>query len=379
MFFSRPSVPTHCNVLHGTRDNALHAARGDIDLAFCPACGMIYNASFDTAGVSYEVSYENALHHSTRFRQYAAQLAEHLMATYRLQRKVVLEIGSGDGHFLRLLLDRGASRGFGFDPSQRPDDPEADLPITLFKDYFRAASLPCPVDLICCRHVLEHIPKPQELLAEIQLASKSAADTVVYVEVPDTRFSLEQGGIWDIVYEHCSYFTPDSLKRLFRDSGYRVLKLGTAYEGQFLSIEALTRRDRATARDLTLDYSAIDVDRLAAHVGNFARQYEIKLSHWNQQLEGLRQQHRRVALWGAGTKGVMFLNSVEAASHIGCVVDVNPRKQGTYISGTGHYVTGPDALAEWRPDVVLLMNPIYRGEIAAILASLGISAELKSV
>jgi hypothetical protein len=58
------------------------------------------------------------------------------------------------------------------------------------------------------------------------------------------------------------------------------------------------------------------------------------------------------------------------------VVDVNPRKQGTFIAGTGHPVVAPEALRAIQPDVVVVMNDIYRQEIGDMLAALGIEAQV---
>ena len=50
------------------------------------------------------------------------------------------------------------------------------------------------------------------------------------------------------------------------------------------------------------------------------------------------------------------------------MVDINPHKHGKYLAGSGHQIVGPDALVEIKPDVVVVMNPIYVEEIRADLA-----------
>ena len=49
------------------------------------------------------------------------------------------------------------------------------------------------------------------------------------------------------------------------------------------------------------------------------------------------------------------------------------------MAGTGHRIVQPDALVDIRPDVVVVMNPIYREEIAATLEGLGLHPELITV
>jgi len=58
---------------------------------------------------------------------------------------------------------------------------------------------------------------------------------------------------------------------------------------------------------------------------------------------------------------------------------VNPYKQGMYMAATGHEVVSPAFLQEYRPDLVVAMNPIYLSEIGAELSSLGLDTQLVAV
>ncbi|HEV2273057.1 MAG TPA: hypothetical protein VGR96_02760 [Acidobacteriaceae bacterium] len=87
---------------------------------------------------------------------------------------------------------------------------------------------------------------------------------------------------------------------------------------------------------------------------------------------------RRVALWGAGAKGVTFLNVVPGARQIDSVVDRNPRKRGMYVPGTGRRISAPEELERNPPELVITLNPAYVAEIQAMLADLGVSAQVVS-
>jgi hypothetical protein len=53
--------------------------------------------------------------------------------------------------------------------------------------------------------------------------------------------------------------------------------------------------------------------------------------------------------------------------------------QGKFIAGAGNEIVAPERLTEIRPDVVFLMNPIYRDEVQADLDRLRVDAELVAV
>ena len=75
----------------------------------------------------YEEEYENSQMFSPRFRQYAEELSDQLIATYDLHHKHIVEIGGGKGDFLRIICDRGNNVGVSFGPSYKPE-PGDDTP-----------------------------------------------------------------------------------------------------------------------------------------------------------------------------------------------------------------------------------------------------------
>ena len=373
VFFEALQVPVHCNVLWPTQAEALAAPRGDIRLAFCEACGHIFNVAFDPSLMTYTQQYENSLHFSPRFQQFAESLAARLVERYNLHGKDIIEIGCGKGDFLRLLCELGGNRGVGFDPSYDPALMDGDLPdgLTFVQDFYSPHYADYKADLICCRHVLEHIEQPTAFIANVRRAV-GTQDAALYFEVPNVLYTLRDRGIWDVIYEHPSYYSAASLGALFTASGFDVHSLEETYQGQFLSVEA-TPAAAAVGRQ-----HAATSDRQAMRrlVSSFAESYRTKVSAWQRTLANITTAGQRAVIWGAGSKGVTFLNTLRAQDSIGFVVDINPRKQGQYVAGTGQEIVPPEFLQEYRPDVVIVMNPIYMQEIQQMTADLGLMPTL---
>jgi hypothetical protein len=80
-----------------------------------------------------------------------------------------------------------------------------------------------------------------------------------------------------------------------------------------------------------------------------------------------------------GSKGVAFLTTLGVTDAVEYAVDVNPRRAGTFLAGGGQQIVGPAFLADYRPDVVLIMSPIYTGEIRAELDRMGLKPALLTV
>lgn len=362
-------VPVYCNVLWPTQETARTAPRGNIRLGFCHACGHLFNLAFDAALMDYTQTYENSLHFSPRFQTYAEALAARLVDRYDLRGKNIVEIGSGKGDFLRLICDIGGNRGVGFDPSYEPQPgDETNLQITFVQEYYSPAFAHYQADCILCRHVLEHVEFPHDFAANVR-QSIGERETVIYFEVPNAAYTLRDLGIWDLIYEHYSYFSAQSLGRLFSEAGFEIHELAEAFGGQFLGIEA-----RPTAHPTAWN---VDLSELSAHVDAFASRYRDKVAVWRQALAEISAKGQRAVIWGGGSKGVTFLNVLNAADSIGYVVDINPRKQGKYVAGTGQFIVSPDFLPDYRPDLVIVMNPLYTDEIRQMMADRNLSPELR--
>lgn len=373
VFFEIEDLPVHCNLLWPDREQARTAPMGDIRLGFCEACGMIYNCSFDPDAMRYTSGYETSLHFSPHFQAYAQQLAERLIKEYGLRGKDIIEIGCGQGEFLSLLCEGGRNRGVGFDPSFDPGrEHTTGEHLTFVPDRYAEIYSECKADLICCRHVLEHVPAPRDFLLQIRRAIGKRAETVVFFEVPNVLYTLRDLGIWDVIYEHCSYFSPSSLSRLFAETGFNILRLYDAYAGQFLCVEAVPGRvgDHAEASRQK------DVSEIGRLVPAFADNHRKKVEAWKQEIGDIIRSGRRAVVWGAGSKGVTFLNTLKVCDHIEHVVDMNRRKQGLYVPGTGQRIVPPDELRRFKPDLIIVMNAVYRSEIQQMTSRLHVPAQL---
>ncbi len=74
-----------------------------------------------------------------------------------------------------------------------------------------------------------------------------------------------------------------------------------------------------------------------------------------------------------------FLTTLGLTGEVQAAVDINPYKQDKFIPGTGHPVIAPRALTAQPPDLVVVMNPIYAGEVRKSLAALDLYPEVLAV
>lgn len=373
-FLNLAQVPVFCNVLWDAADEAKAAPRGDLDLAICQDCGHVANVAFDPELVRYAEGYENSLHHSPRFQQYAESLATDLRARHNLAGGQVVEIACGQGDFLKLVCADEGTRGSGFDPSFR-GEPIADH-IEIYGEYFGVRPWDQAADLVCCRHALEHIDTPVPFLKSVRAALPDESQAVLFFEVPNSLYSLRDGGVWDFIYEHIGYFCGTSMIACFERAGLRVTRTWETFDGQFLCLEA--HADGQPGGDVEASPVPAPAELVALAEG-LSRQLAELLAHWKTEFAKVRDAGGKVAIWGAGSKGVTFLNLMGEDADLCVPVDINPQKRGLYVAGTGHRVAAPEDLADEGIKLVLVMNPVYADEIAGMVRELGIVAEVVGV
>lgn len=352
------------------RESALDINRGDLDLAFCEDCGFVFNRAFDISRLDYSESYDNTQSHSPTFDGYLRDLVRRMVSEKGVRDCRIVEVGCGKGSFLReLVVAEGAGNsGVGFDPSY--EGPTTDLGgrLKFERRFYGPEAAHVPADVVVCRHVIEHVPEPVELLRAIRQALSGSPHARVFFETPCVAWILRNRVIWDFFYEHCSYFTAASLTTAFESSGFEVEDVRHVFGGQYLWLEAKVSDEKPEASKKPGEVPVL-AERFSASEGELKKE-------WQARIRGLAD-GGKVALWGAGAKGVTLANLVDGGRELlDCVVDLNPQKQGRYLPGTGHPIVDYPELEARGVATAVLMNPNYREENAALLKKANSNIEL---
>jgi SAM-dependent methyltransferase len=373
-FLEISGLPVVVGALSATQEQAVHAAKGDLRLVFCKQCSYVWNRAYEPEKHEYVPGYEISLHYSSTYQDFLEKLARRLVDGYQLRGKTVLEIACGTGHFLRMLCELGNNRGIGVDPVLRHQgiDKLNSTEIEFIRDKFseRYARLQC--DFICCRQALHALSNPRHLVQVLRRAIGRERGTPVYFEVVNASALFRKHSVWQLIYEYYSFFTPASLARMFSECGFDVQCVQPCYEDdQYLQLEAVPAR----GANVMTETSPSDVGATLNDVLAFANEFRGKIASWEQKLAAIQKSGRRVIAWGAGGRGINFLNFVRASQFVPYIVDINPRRCGGFIPGTGQKVVAPEFLQEYRPSLILLTNPTYEKEVREQVEKMGVNCE----
>lgn len=194
-------------------------------LLSCRRCDLLYAspipAADDLSALYREAAFdsrEEAFHASRTYGQLLAQVIGRLP-----DRAGALDIGTGEGAFLRELLAKGFSAVTGIEPSSAPIEVAApEIRPLIRHDVFRPGSfLPESLTLITCFQTIEHLSDPLGMCREAWRTLKPQG-ALFLIGHNRRSFSAKVLGrkspIFDI--EHLQLFSPESFQNLLHRAGF---------------------------------------------------------------------------------------------------------------------------------------------------------------
>jgi hypothetical protein len=360
--YRQKNIPVFNNIVYDNIKESEDCSKGTIGLAFCNNCSFVFNLQLNKKLLEYNGDYDNNRSFSDYYNKYTDNLIKLLIDKFQIKNKQILEIGSGDGAFLKSLCKQSDSNGIGFDPSYKGIKKIGN--ISFINDYFSKKYSKIKADIIVLRHLLEHIENPNKFLSNI-LHDITAKEHIIVLEVPDFDWILKHQAYWDITYEHCNYFTASSIKKLFNLKGITLVNIFNSFSGQYLIVigkfgpTSINQRKQSILRG-----------NCAKDIKDFIGNLKIKKNKINSKLDKIK----KFTIWGISGKGVIFINMLDKKNleKIPFVIDINKSKQGKYCPGTDKKIVAPTALNQDKEiKNIIIMNPNYYKEISQQLKGYG--------
>lgn len=329
VIFRSKNIPVAQNVLAPTIEASLSRQMVDVKIEQDIKTGIVINSCFVPANI-YDANYENTQSYSGVYRKVLQRTIEYLSDYCE---GPFLEIGCGDGEFLKLLCARTLNQIQGFDPALSD---EGDVRFT--KGYFDIDKLKIAPKTIILRHVLEHMDDPLNFL---QMLKSHFPKSKIYIETPNFDWKIQNNFFLDFYNEHKFYFTKYDFERMFSHSG----KISTIFGGQYLSgLFSLT------------DY----VNDLVFIKKNY-NNIEVNVTK-------LIESENPKVIWGASSRGVLLTTYLKnSLIPIEAIVDINPNRVGLYVPGTSIKVLGlADVMDLDKESEILITNRNFTEEIKKI-------------
>jgi SAM-dependent methyltransferase len=338
--FRAERLPLLQNRLYNNAEQAKECAVGNVVLVVNPLTSIITNDVFESGKVIYDREYNNEQASSASFRTHLDYVAD--LISRNFDHSDVIEVGCGKGVFIEYLRRR-QFEVTGLDPTYDGEDPAVQ------KRLFERG-LGLRANGIVLRHVLEHIENPVEFLKAISDANGGVGR--IYIEVPCFDWICENRAWFDVFYEHVNYFRMSDFDRIFSSIHHAERTFGGQYLSIVADLDSIREPDELDSRNKNVPDLVFEAGRVAEGIRD-----------WKNTSGG------SVAVWGAGSKGVIFsIHMTRYDAMIDYVIDINSDKVGKFLPCTGIEVISPEAFMSLAaPGTrIFVMNPNYLEEIKTL-------------
>ncbi|MDO5697691.1 MAG: class I SAM-dependent methyltransferase [Dermatophilus congolensis] len=350
----------------------------------CDECLLVQVPEVIPAEEIFTDSYAYFSSFSTSWVEHARRYAEAMRDALGLTASsTVFEVASNDGYLLRHFKDMGIGV-LGIEPTANTAAAAQAIGIPTVVEFLGEATAKAVVaehgqaDLVAANNVYAHVPDLRDFT--IGLSLLLAPHGTLTIEVPHLARLIEHRQFDTIYHEHFQYYTLLTLQRALALGGLVVTDVEElASHGGSLRVfarheEAVQEAggaqgaavSEAVARVLAAEAEA-GLHTVQGHAGFDASVQAVKRDLMRFLLD-TQEAGKTVAAYGAPGKGNTLLNYCGISRDLlPFTVDRNHHKHGHYLPGSRIPIRHPDALAEARPDYVLVMPWNLRAEISAQL------------
>lgn len=361
-------VPRSCARLFNSYEEAKHSGLCTLEIVLCNTCGHIWNNAYSESIVTkYDADYHSSVTTAPKARQAQQTLATAVDNLVDLLDKTVLEIGCGDGYFLKGLKDLGA-HAIGYEPSSTYNLARSKAGINVVNDFFPFDSnieLDQKVDVVIMRHVLEHLASPRDALVSLG-ESRFAGESPEFllIEVPNSSQLVSEDLYFDFYNDHVQYFSRRSLERVLTNSGWIPIDIIDS-DNEFIVI--LSQHS-----SYYIPNNKNSLEKISDPLGNLtvaeASRFRDNFNRWKDSLvdivEELGDMGKQIVVWGAGARGISMLSNINFSEDIfSYVVDVDPGKHGKFLPLSCLPVRPVEVLFKDPPDCVLITSYTFFDEI----------------
>lgn len=335
-----------------------------LKLFVCDNCWLVQTEDYAAADDLFRHDYAYFSSVSSSWLQHAKVYAG--MITDRLglgAESFVVELASNDGYLLRNFVDAGIPC-LGVEPTDATADAAEKLNIPVVREFFGeklAAQLVAEgksADLIIGNNVYAHVPDINDFTLGMKILLKAGG--TITLEFPHLMQLIKENQFDTVYHEHYSYLSLQTVSKIFAKAGLRVCDVETLpTHGGSLRVYGChaddVRADSAAVAAMFAAEKDFGLQDLGTYTSFQPKADQVKADL----LRFLQEQKaagKTVAAYGAAAKGNTLLNYAGVTvDMIPFVCDAAPSKQGKYMPGSHIPILPPDAMAEKKPDWVLIL------------------------
>ncbi len=345
-----------------------------LKLFVCDNCWLVQTEDNDSGEDLFQDDYAYFSSVSSSWLDHAARYVTMIIDRLELDAgSFVIEVASNDGYLLRNFVDAGIPC-LGIEPTTGTAEVAKGLGIPVLSEFFgqalaeRLAGEGRQADLIIGNNVYAHVPDINNFTAGLKEALKPGG--TITLEFPHLLMLMKENQFDTVYHEHYSYLSLYTVDLMFRHAGLRVWDVEQlTTHGGSLRVYGChlddPRHDGESVARVLKEEKEAGLRALDAYLEFQPKADKIR----DDLLAFLVEQERKgqtVAAYGAAAKGNTLLNYAGVKPDlVPFVCDAAPSKQGKFMPGSHIPILPPTALAEQKPDYVLILPWNIAEEVAS--------------
>lgn len=311
----------------------------DLNIFQCSGCGVV---QIKRKPVPYYKEVIRAVGISKEMIKFRKEYFTEFIKRYKLQNKKIIEIGCGNGDYLK-ILNKLPVKAYGLEYSDRSVEACRNKGLKVFKGFVESEKYQikeAPYDAFLCLSFLEHIPDPNSFLRGIWNNLKE--NGIGLVEVPNFDMIIRKKLFSEFIPDHIFYFTKDTLALTLKINGFEIINIREIWNEYIISAE---------------------IKKVQKIETDFVK----NLKNIKNSIEKFIDNYKKIAVWGAGHQALALISLLNLKSKIRYVIDSAPFKQKKYTPATHLEIDSPERLIKDPVDAILIMAGSYSDEVADII------------
>ena len=312
-----------------------------LDLCQCVGCGLV---QFDCDPVAYCRDVIRAGGFSKTMVELRRYQYKNLIQNYHLEGKRFIEVGCGQGEFLKVLTEFPVeAHGIEHDPHlvelARAQGLDVMEGFTETEDTRFPGGL---YDVFLSFNFLEHQPDPGTMLQAIYRNLED--DAVGLITVPSFEYIMDHNSYFELIRDHIAYYTFETLTPLLERNGFQV--------------EECEVINRDTLSVIVKKRPQMDTENLLDCYVNLRKEMESYMKY-------LDAWDKKIAMWGASHQGFTLAATTKLGDKAQYIIDSAPFKHGKFAPSSHLPIVPPEYFLDHPVDAIIITAPGYTEEIAA--------------